>query len=63
MRVRPYLIALVVAVLAGAGLLSPARASTGGTADGSLHPNVALILAYSDDGNRYRCSATLIRAD
>src|SRR3954447_22049322 len=45
------------------GLQAPAVASTGGTPDGELHPNVALILAYHDDGNRYRCTATLVRED
>lgn len=39
---------------------SPASAITGGQPDGEEHPNVGLILAYGDDGGRYRCSATLI---
>ncbi|MHA7241231.1 S1 family peptidase [Arthrobacter sp. TMS1-12-1] len=40
--------------------MSPASAITGGEPDGEGHPNVALILAYGEDGGRYRCSATLI---
>ncbi len=38
---------------------APASASTGGTPDGSKHPNVGLILFYDATG-RYRCSATLV---
>lgn len=60
MRNRLYL--LVVAVLLATGLTSvgaPAQASTGGTPDGELHPNVGLILFYDATG-RYRCSATLV---
>lgn len=48
--------------IAAAALLAtavPATASTGGEADGDLHPDVGLILFYADDG-RYRCSATLV---
>lgn len=60
MRVR--LLAVVVAVLTALGLQVPALASTGGTPDGNLHPNVAMIFGYDADG-RFRCSATLIRAD
>ena len=38
-----------------------AQASTGGTPDTTnQYSNVALILAYSTDGGRYRCSATLV---
>jgi hypothetical protein len=39
----------------------PAFASTGGTPDESLHPNVGLISFYDADG-RFRCSATLVSA-
>lgn len=44
--------------IAGLGI-SPANASTGGTPDGELHPNVGLILFYDADG-RFRCSGTLV---
>ncbi|WP_435769756.1 S1 family peptidase [Nocardioides sp. SYSU DS0651] len=60
MRVR--LLALAVAVLTGLGIglvPAPSTASTGGTPDGELHPNVALIAFYDATG-RYRCSATLV---
>lgn len=57
MRLR--LSVLVVAVLVGLGLVSPASASTGGTPDGETHPNVGLIAFYDSTG-RYRCSATLV---
>ncbi|KAB2809371.1 trypsin-like serine protease [Pimelobacter simplex] len=59
---RARLLTLVVAALAATGLVfpaSPATASTGGTADGNLHPNVGLIAFYDADG-RFRCSATLV---
>ena len=39
--------------------VAPAAASTGGEADGDLHPDVGLILFYDADG-RFRCSATLV---
>ena len=48
--------------LAAASLLVsaiPAAAITGGEPDGEGHPNVALI-AFYDDGTRYRCTATLV---
>ena len=60
MRNRLYL--LVATVLLATGLTTvaaPAQASTGGTPDGELHPNVGLILFYDATG-RYRCSATLV---
>jgi Trypsin len=60
MRNRLYL--LIAAALLATGLTSvaaPAQASTGGTPDGELHPNVGLILFYDATG-RYRCSATLV---
>lgn len=37
----------------------PAAAITGGTPDGTGHPNVALIVFYDGTG-RYRCTATLV---
>jgi Trypsin len=39
--------------------MGPAAAITGGEPDGDLHPNVGLILFYSQDG-RFRCTATLV---
>lgn len=59
---RARLLTLAVAALAATGLVfpaSPAQASTGGTADGNLHPNVGLIAFYDAEG-RFRCSATLV---
>lgn len=53
------LLAVTAVALSVAGA-SPASAITGGQPDGEEHPNVGLILAYGDDGGRYRCSATLI---
>jgi Trypsin len=53
---------LVAAVLLVAMLLSmalPAAAITGGEPDGNRHPNVGLILFYTEEG-RFRCSATLV---
>lgn len=52
-------VALAAATLATLAIGAPAQASTGGDADGALHPDVGLILFYSDDG-RFRCSATLV---
>jgi hypothetical protein len=59
---RNRLIAVLAAALVAVGLATapgPAQASTGGTADGELHPNVGLILFYDATG-RFRCSATLV---
>jgi hypothetical protein len=61
--VKTTLVKILIALsmtlgLAGVGA-SPAAAVTGGSPDGSLHPNVGLILFYDADG-RFRCSATLI---
>lgn len=57
---RAVLTAMVLAIL---GLLAAgapsASAITGGEPDGNRHPNVGLILYYTEDG-RFRCSATLI---
>jgi V8-like Glu-specific endopeptidase len=60
---RRNLLAIVVAALVVLGPQAPAHASTQGTPDGVAHPNVGLILSYSDDGFRYRCTATLIGDD
>ena len=60
---KKSLLAALASVLLVLGLQSPVVASTGGTPDGDLHPNVGLILAYNEDGNRYRCTATRVRAD
>ncbi len=59
MRKRTLAAAIMLATLSGLALGTPAVASTGGTADGSQHPNVGLILFYDADG-RFRCSATLV---
>lgn len=59
---KKKLIAAVAGMVAIASLglgVAPAAASTGGDADGDLHPDVGLILFYDATG-RYRCSATLI---
>jgi hypothetical protein len=58
---RARLLILAAAILVGLGLIAPApaTASTGGTADGETHPNVAMIAFYDAEG-RFRCSATLI---
>ncbi len=59
LRLKAALAALSIALTAGLATAAPAAAVTGGEADGSLHPNVGLILFYSPDG-RFRCSATLV---
>lgn len=54
--------ALSAAALAGA-LAAPAQAITGGEPDGPSHPNVGLLVFYSEDGaqnSRFRCSGTLV---
>ncbi|MFF2387452.1 trypsin-like serine protease [Agromyces sp. NPDC058104] len=58
---KPLLAALAVAAtVCGLALgAAPAQASTGGTPDGELHPDVGLIAFYDSTG-RYRCSATLV---
>ena len=38
----------------------PAAAITGGEPDGQDNPNVGLILFYDSNGDRFRCSATLV---
>jgi trypsin len=50
---------LVMAVVAFIAAALPAAAITGGEPDGNRHPNVGLILFYTEEG-RFRCSATLI---
>lgn len=57
MRLR--LLTVLMTALATFSLQSPATASTGGTADGDAHPNVGILFAYSD-GERFRCSGTLV---
>lgn len=57
MRIR--LLSVLITALATLGLQSPATASTGGTPDGEAHPNVGILFAYSD-GDRFRCSGTLV---
>lgn len=52
---------LAVAAASAALLFAatPAHAITGGVADGDAHPNVGMI-AFYEDGARYRCTATLV---
>jgi trypsin len=50
---------LTMAMVAFVAAALPAAAITGGQPDGNRHPNVGLILFYTEDG-RFRCSATLI---
>ena len=40
-------------------MVGTSGAITGGQLDGTLHPNVAMIVFYQPDG-RFRCSATLV---
>ncbi len=59
---RKPLLAAFATLVTVAGLAfaaTPAQASTGGTADGDLHPDVGLIAFYDGEG-RFRCSATLV---
>ncbi|WP_136707831.1 trypsin-like serine protease [Agromyces sp. H66] len=59
---RKTLLAAFATVVTVCGLTfaaAPAQASTGGTVDGDLHPDVGLIAFYDGDG-RWRCSATLV---
>jgi len=60
-RIRRFAVtSLVLAVLSMLAVIAPsASAITGGQPDGDRHPNVGLILFYTEDG-RFRCSATLI---
>ncbi len=50
------LFALVASLI---GASTSATASTGGTPDAELHPNVALLVFYTAEG-RFRCSGTLV---
>ncbi len=56
---RTRLVAVLLTALATLGLQPPATASTGGTPDGEAHPNVGILFGYSD-GERFRCSGTLV---
>ncbi len=59
-RPRAVLTAMVLAILGLLAVMAPsASAITGGEPDGNRHPNVGLILFYTEEG-RFRCSATLI---
>lgn len=61
---RTFIRTTIVAFAAVASIFGSsvaASAITGGEPDGEGHPNVALIMFYdSEDGFRYRCSATLV---
>ncbi len=60
MRPRHLLAALSAALLAPLALATPATASTGGTPDtNNTYSNVGLLVSYTD-GERYRCSGTLV---
>ncbi|KQT89288.1 pterin-4-alpha-carbinolamine dehydratase [Marmoricola sp. Leaf446] len=59
MHPRHLLAAFAAALVAPLALAAPASASTGGTPDGERHPNVGLLVSYTDTG-RYRCSGTLV---
>ena len=59
-RLKAALAVLLTTLTLGAISAAPAGAVTGGEADGNKHPNVGLILYYSEDGGRFRCSATLV---
>jgi hypothetical protein len=50
---------IAVATLAAAAIAIPAFAVTDGALDGEGHPNVGMLVFYSD-GGRYRCSGTLV---
>jgi hypothetical protein len=52
-------LAVLGAATLALGLTAPATAITGGAPDGDGHPNVGLI-AFYEDGGRYRCTATLV---
>jgi hypothetical protein len=59
-RLRSTLAAATLTLgLAAGGAALPAAAVTGGEPDGNGHPNVGLILYYTEEG-RFRCSATLV---
>lgn len=50
---------IVAATLAAVAIAIPAFAVTDGALDGEGHPNVGMLVFYSD-GARYRCSGTLV---
>lgn len=56
---RRLLVAVVLLVAMLFTMALPAAAITGGEPDGNRHPNVGLILFYTEEG-RFRCSATLM---
>jgi hypothetical protein len=63
MRTRMYAAAAASAVVVAGLAAAPASASTGGTIDeDNVYSNVGLI-AFYDEGSRYRCTATLVDAD
>ncbi len=63
MRTRMISAAAAAATLVVGAAAAPAAASTGGTVDSAnQYSNVGLI-AFYDEGGRYRCSATLVDAD
>lgn len=57
--IRLRLVTVLLTALATLSMQPPATASTGGTPDGEAHPNVGILFAYSD-GQRFRCSGTLV---
>jgi hypothetical protein len=59
MLLRRTAIAIMSAAAVFGALASPVGAITGGQPDGNRHPNVGLILFYTEAG-RFRCSATLV---
>lgn len=60
MHPRHLLAVLTAALLAPLALAAPASASTGGTPDtANTYSNVGLLVSYTD-GDRYRCSGTLV---
>jgi hypothetical protein len=59
-RTRAVLIGLLALVTGGIVAAAPAGAITGGVIDSAnTYSNVGMI-AFYDDGTRYRCSATLV---
>ncbi|MGA8209538.1 MAG: trypsin-like serine protease [Nocardioidaceae bacterium] len=61
LTVAATVLAAVLAAVPAAvlGTASSASASIGGTADGAMHPNVAMLLFYGESG-AWRCSGTLV---
>ncbi len=54
-------LAATAATVAALAAAPTAQAITGGEPDGTNHPNVGIIAFYDGaDGNRYRCTATLV---